>query len=374
MRTIALAACMLAMSSVSHAAAARIRVVPLDPSTFPEIDDAAINDRGDIAIEIDRKLFVRSAAGGLREVVVANSLAHTLGDIADSGAVSFRTRFPSSEEGVPRRIYVEEPNGDQRIAFDPGTNHVMRLGRLNATGAMVLSSQREEGIRHYIIYSDNSSSQLSGMGNLAGAFGVNDAGLIAGASRNGNSNANNWLYLFDGMGNRTRERWAGFGGYWEIDYLNNHGVALGQIRAEQGVERTLFTWDTVTDEVTHISAPAEFEFVAPSAFNDDGWFIAQFQMPAGDDIPEIRPYAWTPEMGFIDLNSLLPENETVRFDRVLDLNDAGEVLVRGFKRIGFDAWGFPIWQDALFVITIPSPSSFLSIMTLGLLAAHRHRS
>ena len=368
MRHPTLAACaLLAFTPALIAAPPSVRVITFGDLGNPRIDWASINNRGDIAIDYQGgAVHTLWADGTLERMTVPDALFLSLVDISDSGHVLVRSEFPQTPQGIPRMLHYAQRGVPGALAIDPMGGHVEQVGRVNATGGTIATAEIP-GVteRFFFLSPDREHIPIRQIPLNAGAYGVNDANLIAGGMRNSYGNPNNWLALFDTEGRRLRETWAGAGDWWRIELLNNNGIALGTIIPEDNIgDYDAFFWDTNTGAITRIEPPEGFDGIFATALNDEGWFTAQLAEIDGSRVP----YVWTPETGFFDLSSLIRPGDMLSFTEVLDINNRGEVLIEG------SAFADGEWNDALFVVTIPAPGSALPLAVSGMLALGRRRT
>ncbi len=366
MRTALLAACTpFVCASSLLAAAPSVRAITFAELDYPRLREAAMNNRGDIAFETGDDVHVLWADGSLERLAVQDAIRLRLVDIGDSGHVMVRSQFPQTPEGVPRMLHYAQRGGLSSLALDPLGGPVSQVGRLNA-GGRTIATAVIPGSEASFFYTSPGSEHIPirQIPLNASAFGVNDADHIAAGMRTSYGNTNNWLTLFDTEGRRLRETYAGAGDWWFIRELNNEGVAIGRITPENNIgDTSAFLWDTNTGEITRLDPPKGFTAIYATALNDMGWFTAHLELEEGSRVP----YIWTPETGFFELSSLIRPGEMINFSNVLDLNNQGEILIKGGAFVDGD------WREALFVVTIPAPASSLALGGLAVFATRRRR-
>jgi uncharacterized membrane protein len=208
--------------------------------------------------------------------------------------------------------------------------------------------------------------RLPGVTARSEALSVNDRGDIVGLSRApGPETINDRAFLRTAAGDVINlGTLPGYASSFATDVNNStHVVGIsgdnrGGIFAGSG-----FLW-TAEGGLQDLQTLAGTAFY-PLAINDAGAIVGI--VPVTDPEQPQRTVYWSPADGLHDLQSLLdPSSSTVTFNHVLDLNNAGQVLV---SREGSERW-----LDYL-LTPVPEPgAATITLLVLALGATRRRRS
>ena len=100
------------------------------------------------------------------------------------------------------------------------------------------------------------------------------------------------------------------------------------------------------------------------AVNNSGWVVGDAY---GDDISGRFGYLWTPELGMIDLNTLLPAGAGVHISAALDITENGFIV--GFAEVD----GLSTIIRMRVSAAVPTPGTGATLLLAGLAAGARRR-
>lgn len=180
------------------------------------------------------------------------------------------------------------------------------------------------------------------------AVAINDSGQIAVRYEQGGMGSSARYTPGEGLANI-----GSLGGlHTAVTGVNNHGDMTGWADLPGGGYHAFLYSDVGGLQDLDLDGGVH----QPVDVNDDQWVLAY-----GND-----PSLWTPDTGWVTLDSLLPDGVDAEFHDLLSINNAGQIV--GMGRLG-GSWG----TLRMTIHSIPTPLSFMPIALAGAVASRRRR-
>lgn len=192
-------------------------------------------------------------------------------------------------------------------------------------------------------------------------FGINDAGTVVGYA----SGADHVVHAFRYTDKEGMVDLGTLGGEASIaKAVNERGAVVG-VSDVPGMYDTqvAFFHDDEGGMVAMEDDPA-IRFSEALDINNNDWAVGH-AWRHDEDVFFTFGFLWTPEAGFVDLNTLLDESADFFIESATSINDAGQIV--GMARRD-DGQGF---LYRLTITSIPSPTA--APLLLGFFALHRRR-
>ncbi len=144
--------------------------------------------------------------------------------------------------------------------------------------------------------------------------------------------------------------------------INDLGVIVGSSGTINGDVQQAFIYDETSGMRPLLDDASLFSYAI--AINNSGWVVGDAYR---DDFSDRFGFLWTPELGMIDLNSLLPEGADVNIIAALDITDNGFIV--GFANVDGESTIFRMRVSA----AVPAPGTGATLLLAGVAVGARRR-
>jgi len=245
-------------------------------------------------------------------------------DINNAGDSTGSVAFQDDESGtIIRRAFIWDGVAVQLLGTLAGQSHGHAI---NGSGQVTGFSETESGEAHAFMWDGNTMHDLGTPGETSVGWDINSAGHVTGSFRSAGVERG---FVWDGI---SRHDLGTFGGSSSGIAINNRGQITGASSTEpidaSGSEHA-FLWERgVMKDLGTLGGCCSI----PVAMNNAGQVVGRASLAS--DVPPITSAFFLWENGNMkDLRSIVaasdPLKSFVTFFDVEDINDLGQILVRG---------------------------------------------
>lgn len=287
---------------------------------------------------------------GLQELLPATYWGISPPQVNNAGQIAVTTRAPG--RGFEAALYTPGMGITQLNTLGSGESGAYGLNNLGQVVGNVVHQWNDVAFRF-----DPSSGMhvVPGAGGSPGmnaATGINDAGQIAGVWSDPQTRLKAVRYT-PGLGIEIIGTLGGTEAY--AQGINSRGDVFGWSETAAGVEHNFL----YTDETGMVDLGVLALTLQLTDMNDETWI-------SGTDYTSHTAVIWSPNTGFIDLNSLLPAGMPGTLWEALSVNNEGQVL----------AWGDLDGRHGLYRITVlqlPEPGAAAAMVLMAVSGCRRRR-